>query len=88
MIDDRDFWVEQGKIVDEITDLSDEEYDYLEYANTYGLPMLKLLQNFTLNVPDILDINFGTTEAILRYFRRLRSDSTFKDQIGYIGIYF
>mmetsp|Transcript_24152 Transcript_24152/g.37109 ORF Transcript_24152/g.37109 Transcript_24152/m.37109 type:complete len:83 (-) Transcript_24152:1061-1309(-) len=65
-----------------ITDLTDREQDYLDLALEFGWPMIQILHNFTLNVPDILDINFGVSSAVLRFNERITKDDFFKDNLG------
>lgn len=74
--------------IEEITDLTEEEESFLNAALEYGWPMIERLHNFSISIEDILDVNYGTAMRVIRYNKRAHADDTFKDMVGYIGVYF
>lgn len=61
----------------------------LDVSETYGIPTLKILANYSLSIPDILYLNVGTSSRILRYNKRFIQNSNYLEQnIGNIGVLF
>lgn len=50
--------------------------------------MLELIRNFSVGLDDVTIYNFRTTERILRYLKRIKSDDNFKKSLSYIGVLF
>ena len=58
-------------------------------AESIGIPTFKILLNYSLSIPDILYLNIGTSERILRYNRRFIQESDeLEKNIGNIGVLF
>ena len=60
--------------IDELGILEDE---MLFASETDGIPALKILQNYSLSIPDILYLNIGTSSRILRYNKRYIQESDY-----------
>ena len=57
-------------------------------AEDYGRPIIDVIHNFTLGIEDILKIEYGTAQRVLRYNKRLFEDTFFEDNIGTLGVFF
>mmetsp|Transcript_1989 Transcript_1989/g.3502 ORF Transcript_1989/g.3502 Transcript_1989/m.3502 type:complete len:160 (+) Transcript_1989:144-623(+) len=80
--------IEEGVILDEITDLNDMQREFLDASEEFGLPVLKVIHNFSSSIEDILDINYGATSRVLRFNERLLQDDFFEQNVGYLGVLF
>lgn len=71
-----------------IEDFTAQERRYFDEANTYALPAIRLMHNFSMGIDDITWENFRTTQRIVRWHERLFvNDTMFKEGINYLGIF-
>lgn len=81
-----DFDFSSIRSIDELGQLEDE---LIYFSETYGLPMFKILLNYSESIPDIMYLNFGTTSRILRFNKRfIQQSNELRENVGYIGILF
>ena len=80
----RDDNMREGNYNDIIEELTDEDEDFM-FAAEKGLDMLKFLANYTDGISDITQMNFKTSEHILRFNKRAKNSFEFENNMGYIG---
>ena len=54
----------------------------------YGIQALEVLANYSQSIPNIINLNFGTSGRILRYNKNQLKEGDFADKVGYIGVLF